>query len=262
MNKKDEKGIYRKWYVDRYEIEENNTEDVNLILDFLGDKPKRVLEVACGSGRILIPMAKRGHEVTGFDMDEDMMAKIHEKAKGLNSFSVLNMDALKGAWGSDYDAVIMGGNILVNIMAGDNMSYSKAQQLFINKAAAALKTGGHLYMDFSCFAHAEKVLAADNGRIIFAGVDSTGVSGTHQVIGDGYDVETGMAYGRRITLLTTVDGNSIEIKEHWKKHFPSLEEVHQWLNDAGLTVKEEYGDFNKNPLTETTNVAVIWAEKL
>lgn len=36
--------------------------------------PLRILEPACGSGRLLSSLAKRGHEVSGFDLNENMLA--------------------------------------------------------------------------------------------------------------------------------------------------------------------------------------------
>lgn len=54
--------IYDKWFADLYELEETETEDVLLLLSLLGSKPLKVLEPACGSGRILVPLAKAGHQ--------------------------------------------------------------------------------------------------------------------------------------------------------------------------------------------------------
>ena len=38
-----------------------------------------ILELACGTGRILIPLAKLGYQVTGLDLSEDMLAVFREK---------------------------------------------------------------------------------------------------------------------------------------------------------------------------------------
>jgi nitroreductase len=49
-------------------------------------------------------------------------------------------------WGTGYDVVVMAGNILINIET--DTDYAEAQRIFISKAAAALRSGGHLYMDY------------------------------------------------------------------------------------------------------------------
>lgn len=39
----------------------------------------RVLEPACGSGRLVAELARRGHEVSGFDLNENMLAYARER---------------------------------------------------------------------------------------------------------------------------------------------------------------------------------------
>ncbi len=39
----------------------------------------RVLEPACGSGRLVLELARRGHEVTGFDLNAAMLARARER---------------------------------------------------------------------------------------------------------------------------------------------------------------------------------------
>ena len=74
--------FYRKhWYADIYEQQENQTNDVKYILSTIGAAPKRVLEIACGGGRILEPLARAGHNVTGFDTDEAMLEKCRKRIR-------------------------------------------------------------------------------------------------------------------------------------------------------------------------------------
>ena len=49
--------MYRDWvsYFDRYEFEKNSN----------------ILDLACGSGRFAVEIAKKGYDVTGFDLSED-----------------------------------------------------------------------------------------------------------------------------------------------------------------------------------------------
>ena len=49
--------------------EEQSKTQIREVLLLLGDSPKRVLDIGCGDGRLLLPMAVAGHEVTGMDID-------------------------------------------------------------------------------------------------------------------------------------------------------------------------------------------------
>ncbi len=253
-------NIYRRWYAEIYEINETGTGDINLLIELLGNTPKKVLEVACGSGRILVPVACAGHKVKGFDMDEERLAYISIKAKGLENLQYCSMDAINGSWGNKYDVVILAGNLLLNIVA--DIPYADAQKSFIQKAASSLKIGGYIFLDFSMFAHPEEIFSKSNERVIFEGTDSSGVYGKHMIIGDSYNAKTQMAYGRRYTELITPDGQQQTIHEEWKKHIPTLEQVHKWLTDSGFVIDKELGDYIGNPINEKTHRAIIWAKKL
>lgn len=54
------------------------------IFDMYGINPKLVCDLACGTGNITIPMAKRGYDMTGVDISEDMLNIAREKAQGLD----------------------------------------------------------------------------------------------------------------------------------------------------------------------------------
>src|SRR5262249_50342417 len=45
------------------------------------DKPGRLLDMGCGTGRLLIPFAQRGYWALGVDLSEEMLAKVAEKAR-------------------------------------------------------------------------------------------------------------------------------------------------------------------------------------
>ena len=74
-----EKDIIAQWNADMYDLNETYTDDVELALMLMGTTPKKVLEIACGSGRFLVPVAKAGHDVTGLDFDEYMLERIAHK---------------------------------------------------------------------------------------------------------------------------------------------------------------------------------------
>lgn len=96
----------------------------------------------------------------------------------------------------------------------------------------------------------------------YAEIYENNVYGKHVLIGDGYNVKTQIAYGRRYTELTTPDGQQETIHEEWEKHIPTLEQVHKWLADSGFIIDKEFGDYNGNPISKKTYKAIIWARKL
>ena len=252
--------IINRWYADLYDQQETYTDDVNFMLSVIGEEPRNVLEACCGSGRILVPLAKAGHTVTGFDADEDMLGRIPHKAADLSNISFSKADAIADDWGKNFDVVILAGNILINIVS--DMNYKEAQKLFIKKAYNSLKLNGRLYLDFGCFAHPENFFENSEEKTVFEGTDSFGYSGKYIIFDGRYDEKTQTAaYKRKIELVSKI-GEKIVQETTGIKHIPTLLQVKDWLNETGFKVINQFGDYKGNPISEETYNAIIWAEKI
>lgn len=247
------------WYASIYDQQENHTYDVELMLSILGSEPKNILEVCCGGGRILVPLAKAGHDVVGIDLDEDMMSMIPRKISGLPNIKFYKADAISSDWGGNYDVVVLAGNIMINIVT--DMAYKEAQQLFIQKAADALKIGGYVYLDFNLFAHPENFFNSARERVHFEGYDDMGVYGKYIGCRGSYDMETQMANGKSRTEITLPDGETHVFEKTSAKHIPTLQNVHDWLANSGFSIEQEYGDYAKGKISAATQRAIIYARK-
>ena len=258
-----EKPIISKWVADMYDQKVTETNDVEFLLSVIGQTPKRILEVCCGSGRILVPLAKAGHTVTGFDADEYMLAKISAKAKGLNKIEWRAADAIQDDWGADYDVVVLAGNILYNIVSVTD--YAKAQELFIKKAASALAPGGHIYIEYQPGGHritqVEPSSTDDRDWVVWDGMDSDGNRGKMILLAGSYNADTRLSNFIRRFELTLKNGETVRQDIPCQKHFASLEQLHGWLKNAGFFIEQEYGDFNCNPVTDDSRGVVIYARK-
>lgn len=66
-------------------FDEDTEREVNFLIEVLkrygATKGKRVLEPACGSGRLLAGMTQRGYSVTGFDLSEGMLSFARNRLK-------------------------------------------------------------------------------------------------------------------------------------------------------------------------------------
>ena len=51
------------------------TNDIPFYLEYAKECRGEVLELACGTGRILVPIAKQGVKITGLDSSEEMLNK-------------------------------------------------------------------------------------------------------------------------------------------------------------------------------------------
>ena len=252
-----------------YDRHHAHTHDVEFILSVIGSEPKKVLEACCGSGRILIPIAKAGHDVIGFDMDDEMMSRISKKAEGLKNASWRKADALLDDWGNGFDVVILAGNILFNIEIETGMPYKKAQELFIQKAADSLVPGGHVFIEYSPFAPNGRTLTRrgpscdDDGRIVWSwdGTDDDGNYEKSSCTAGAFDEETGILRFTAYFEQRLASGKVIKEETERVKHYATLEQIHGWLSSAGFDIEFEYENFDKKPISDDSCAVIIYARK-
>ncbi len=77
------------------------------ILDHLGTRPRKILELACGTGEVSRLLLSLGHEVTGLDFSEAMLAVAKEKHKNNGNIRFIFADAENPMEPDDsYDAIV------------------------------------------------------------------------------------------------------------------------------------------------------------
>jgi SAM-dependent methyltransferase len=79
------------------------------------DRPYRVLDAGCGTGRIAIELAHRGVAVVGVDLDEIMLAQARAKAPHLDwrlgDLPTIELDQC-------FDCVLLAGNVMIYVTPG------------------------------------------------------------------------------------------------------------------------------------------------
>lgn len=259
--------IAKHWYASIYEQFENQTHDVDFLLNVLKEqtdgKPQNILEVACGGGRICVPLAQAGHTVTGFDADEHMLLRCYRRMQGVRNLRIFAADATTSDWGSGFDVVVMAGNLLINIKS--QMDYAAAQEMFIRKAAAALCPGGHLYLDFDLHFDPKSFFSGLRESSYFCGTDDLGTTGRTVGYGGVYDQVTQICSGPGHLELTTNNGKLLVVPEHSYKHIPTQAQVYGWLNGAGFAIERSYLNYTSEPIPEPIPEsmfrATLWACK-
>ncbi|NJL21465.1 MAG: class I SAM-dependent methyltransferase [Leptolyngbyaceae cyanobacterium SM1_3_5] len=75
--------VYYGLVVDAYELfhPEGNLKDVPFYADLIRERPGRVLELMCGSGRVLLPLLRQGFTVDGTDSSSEMLARCKSNAQ-------------------------------------------------------------------------------------------------------------------------------------------------------------------------------------
>jgi len=57
----------------------DSSSDIEIYVKNAAVLGREILELACGSGRVMLPLAERGFQVTGIDLSQDMLDILEEK---------------------------------------------------------------------------------------------------------------------------------------------------------------------------------------
>jgi 2-polyprenyl-3-methyl-5-hydroxy-6-metoxy-1,4-benzoquinol methylase len=106
------------------------------------DRSKRILDIACGTGRHAIELTKRGYQVTGFDLSEGQLRVAREKASQAGvTIEFQTRDATQPHFQQAFDAALMFCEGAFPLMETDELNHA-----ILRHACNALRPGGKLMM--------------------------------------------------------------------------------------------------------------------
>lgn len=122
-------------------------------VDFLaaaaGLPPKKVLDIACGSGGYSVALSKAGYPVTAIDLDEKMVelatGKKQREDLDINIFTCNMLDISKKLGGSTFDLVFCIGNSIVHLGSKEDILNALKQM------RSSMKSGGTLIIQIINF---------------------------------------------------------------------------------------------------------------
>jgi len=102
---------------------------------------RRLLEPACGSGRLVVEMARRGYDVTGFDLSEPSLVYLRRELKRRRlRAKVLNADMTKFRLPKRFDGAFCTYNSF------RVLTTETAARSFLQSTAAAVRPGGLFFL--------------------------------------------------------------------------------------------------------------------
>jgi SAM-dependent methyltransferase len=217
---------------------------IDPVVDFLADLvgQGRALELGIGTGRVALPLARRGVSVYGIEMSKAMVARLRAKPSGADIGVTIGDFATTSVEGR-FSAVYLIFNTI------GNLTTQAAQVACFRNAAAHLDPGG-------CFVIEVGVPALQRlppGESIIAFRFSETGWGI-----DEYDVVT-----QRLTShhLRIVDGRAERVSIPFRYVWPA--ELDLMAQLAGMTLKERWGGWRREPFTAISDGHVsVWEKPI
>jgi SAM-dependent methyltransferase len=236
--------------------------DLDLYLALAARTGGPILELAVGTGRIAVPLAEAGYEVTGVDVDRAMLARAQAAADGAGRATARRLRLVEADARTvrlqDAGRYRLAGIPLNSIFL---MGTRGDQAAAVATLAAHLAPGGLAVLDV--WLPDADDLSRYDGRLVLEWVrtdDETGRTVTKTGAAE-YDA------GRGEVRLTTIfeAGLAGEPPARWVRtdrlRLVSPDELAWFAEAAGLEVEELAGDYDLEPLGNGAERAILIARK-
>ncbi|HET8862976.1 MAG TPA: methyltransferase domain-containing protein [Solirubrobacterales bacterium] len=207
-----------------------------------GLRGKRLLDVACGTGKSFLPMLDRGWEVTACDISPAMLARARAKVGEAVPLSVADMRGLPEI--GKFDLVWALDDSINYLLSEDELLEA------LSGMGANLAPRGLLLFDVNTLVayrgfFAETVVVEHAGRrLVWRG----------QTAGDAEP-------GSICEAVLEEDGGPTKTHEHRQRHFPDAE-IRSAVKRAGLTLVDVYGLYTdgilRQPLDERAHTKAVY----
>jgi len=228
--------------------------DVKMWLELAKEIGGPILELACGSGRITIPLAESGFNVTALDNSEKMLNLLRERSKHLDNISTINSDMVKFNFEKQFKFVFV--------------SYSSFQQI--------LDQDNQIKCLRNIFNHLESngILALDIGTHICSGVPEMELA--HQYTAEFPKDDS------TVSMFTSYKTDTAKLIRHWEDTYVRIKkngERDQYINkislkecdfsymnslleETGFKLLNTFGSFEKQKLTSNSDNAIYICRKI
>lgn len=203
-----------------------------------GLAPQNILELACGTGNITIPMAEKGYSIVGVDISEDMLMVAKEKAiaKGLELL-LIQQDMGQLELQREYDAVLCfcdGVNYIID--PGDLLNMFQGVYRHMND-------DGIFIFDISSAYKLEHVL----GNNVFGeNLDDL------CYLWENYYDEDSKIIDMNLTFFTQEENLFRKFEEYHQQRAYEMAELVRFLNQIGFKGVQCYDAFGFKPPTPTS----------
>jgi len=213
---------------------------VDPIADFLADLAGDgdALELGIGTGRIALPLSKRGVRVSGIDLSKDMVAKLKEKPGGEEIEVVIGDFATARVEGRFTLAYLVFNTI-------NNLTTQDAQVACFQNVADHLEPSGCFVIEVGV--PGPRTFSADKRFTVFDFGD------THVGI-DEYDAASQGLVSHHFSLI---DGNWELLSMPFRSVWPA--ELDLMARLAGMSLRERWSGWKREPFTnESTKHVSVW----
>ena len=257
---------------DTYDVEDDSDTGVAFYGALARETGGPVLEIACGTGRVSLPIARQGFAVTGLDIVPGMLARAREKSAGLPTRWVEG-DARAFDLGERFRLVFLTGNAFQLFLtnADQEALLARVRAHLHDDGLFAFETRNPRWAGMTLADQRAPTARTPNGEL-FAFLETCAEEAHWRTYTDNQ--------GREVRLTKTQVYDPIAQILHWTTYrhtgagaeertaftrialrFTFPQELAALLRYNGFTILRQYGDWNHEPLTVAGRSIIVVCRK-
>lgn len=233
------------------------------IADVAGDAP--LLELGCGTGRVLLPLARDGHEVTGLDVSPQMLeycrAKLQvESAETRDRVTLVAADMTSFDLGRNFGAIFCAFNSFHHLRTADQ------QLACLERSRAHLTPRGILVLDLfnpdpaPSDPPGDELADAEANALIAEWTDGRRIR--RWMSACDYDRSLQCNECEMTYEIIDADGTTRRLAESFPMHLVYRYELEHLLARCGFRIARLYGGYDLAPFAEESLAMIVVAEPL
>ena len=236
--------------------------DLPLYLDLARAQGGRVLEIGCGTGRVLMPLVRAGSDVTGVDVSAHMLAlvqaKLDAEPDAAGSARLVQADMRDFELGADerFDLAIVAVKSFAYLLDRED------QLRCLSNVVAYLRPGGLLAIDFlhPTPAWVGEPVGRLRDDLVSTDFDGTTVSRVESVV----DVDLARQVRTIRSAYEVIDRHGAIVQKRfveWPYRWTHRFEAEHLLERAGLVIEALYGGYDGEPFESASSAMLFVARR-
>ena len=224
-----------------YDVLNRFDDDLKVIEQWLPEQNEPVIELACGTGRLTIPLALKGWRITGVDLHEGMLGLAKEKAQMQGAVIDWHLqDCTKLELQVKSRLIFMTGNSFQHFLTNE------MQDQLLSSVRKHLLPGGHFIFD-TRNPVLKELASPDEYEETYINAAGEQVAEKHW---EEYNFKTQILDCRTERTRISKDGAALTEKDRIRLRYVFPLEMERLLSSHGFEAVHIYGDWKQNPLAE------------
>lgn len=241
-----------------YDIENNAyIGELPLLVEWASKKDGPIIDLACGTGRITIPLASKGFRLIGVDLHAGMLEQAKRKTQELDlQIEWLEQDCTRLNLNCKSSLIYMVGNSI------QHFHTNESQNLLLTSIHRHLEEDG-VFIFGTRFPNAEELLQPSTEEYWKTYNDPTCKKEVDVFTISDYDALSQIQHYTTVRKFKDVDGRVVEEKRtNISLRYTYPQEMGRLLSENGFEILHVYKDWNETPISNDSYEMIYVCRKI